>query len=137
LINFFAVSSFAQTKDEKAVAAAIEALRIAMVDGNKQALESAVSDSLSYGHSSGHVQGKREFVDKIVSGQSDFVSITLTNQTISVAGNTAIVRHRLNAVTNDNNKPGTVELDILLVFQKQHGHWLLLARQAIKVVHDK
>jgi len=137
LISFFTVSSFAQTKDEKAVAAAIEVLRIAMVDGNKQALESAVSDSLSYGHSSGHVQGKREFVDKIVSGQSDFVSITLTNQTISVAGNTAIVRHRLNAVTNDNNKPGTVELDILLVFQKQHGHWLLLARQAVKVVHDK
>jgi len=137
LMLFFAAVAFAQTKEEKAVAAAVENLRIAMIDGNKTALENAVSDSLSYGHSSGKVQGKQEFVDKIVTGQSDFVSITLTNQTIAVVDNTAIVRHRLNAVTNDNNKPGTVELDILLIFQKQHKHWLLLARQAVKVVHDK
>jgi len=131
------ISSFAQAKAEKEVATAVEALRIAMIDGNKAALENIVADSLSYGHSNGNVQNKTVFIDKIVSGQSDFVSITLTNQVITVVGNTALVRHRLNAVTNDNNKPGTVELDILLVFQKQHGHWLLLARQAVKVLHDK
>ena len=34
--------------------------------------------------------------------------------------------------TNNDNKPGEVHLLILLVWQKQHGQWKLLARQAVK-----
>jgi ketosteroid isomerase-like protein len=123
----------AQSKDETAVANAVEKLRQAMVDGKKEALESIVSDNLSYGHSGGHVEGKAEFVEKIASGKSDFVTIELKDQTISINGKTAIVRHRLNASTNDNGKPAEVHLLILLVFQKDHKEWKLLARQAVKV----
>ena len=79
------------------------------------------------------VEGKAEFISKIVSGKSDFVSIGLNNQTIAVSGSTAIVRHRLDAKTNDNGKPGEVHLQVLLVWQKLHGHWKLLARQAVKI----
>ena len=122
----------AQSKDEKAVAEVVEKLRQAMVDGNKTALENCVADELSYGHSGGHVEGKAEFVDKIVTGKSDFVTIELLDQTISISGNTAVVRHKLNATTNDNGKPGEVHLLVLLVFQKQKGEWKLLARQAVK-----
>ena len=61
--------ALAQTKEEKEVASAIEALRTAMVDGNKKALEDAAAEELSYGHSGGHVEGKAEFVDKIASGK--------------------------------------------------------------------
>lgn len=122
----------AQTKKEKQVADAVEKLRTAMVDGKKDALEAIVSDKLSYGHSGGHVEGKAEFVEKIVSGKSDFVTIELKDQAISVSGKTAVVRHLLNASTNDNGKPGEVHLKILLIFQKEGGKWKLLARQAVK-----
>jgi len=134
IVFLFAAFSFAhaQTKDEKAVANTVERLRIAMIDGNKAELESIASDKLSYGHSSGYLEGKAEFVEKIVSGQSDFVTIELTDQAISVNGGTAIVRHKLNAVTNDSGKPGEVHLYILLVFQKEHRQWKLLARQAVR-----
>lgn len=124
----------AQTKKEKQVADAVEKLRTAMIDGKKDALEAIASDKLSYGHSGGHVEGKAEFVEKIVSGKSDFVTIELKDQTISVSGKTAVVRHLLNAKTNDNGKPGEVHLKILLVFQKEGGKWKMLARQAVKVV---
>ena len=124
----------AQTKKEKQVADAVQKLRTAMIDGKKDALEAIAADQLSYGHSGGHVEGKVEFVEKIVSGKSDFVTIELKDQTISVSGKTAVVRHLLNAKTNDNGKPGEVHLKILLVFQKKGGKWKLLARQAVKVV---
>ena len=133
LFLFFGNTIIAQTKSEKAVATAVEALRTAMVSGDKASLEAIIADELSYGHSGGSVESKIKFVEKITSGQSDFVTIQLTDQTIKVSGKTAIVRHHLNATTNDNGKPGTVELNILLIFQKQHGKWLLLARQAVKV----
>ncbi|GAB3904590.1 nuclear transport factor 2 family protein [Mucilaginibacter boryungensis] len=129
----FTVSAFAQTKDEKDVAAAVEFMRKAMVDGDRANLTKLAADDLSYGHSSGKIQDKKEFVEAIASGASDFVTIDLTDQTIKVAGNTAIVRHKLSAQTNDGGKPGSTVLGIMLVFQKQKGAWKLLARQAYKL----
>lgn len=124
----------AQSKDETAVANAVEQLRKAMIDGNKSELEKIVLDKLSYGHSSGYVEDKTEFVDKIVSGKSDFVTIGLKDQTIRVNGKTAVVRHKLDATTQDNGKQGEVHLSVLLIFQKENKQWKLLARQAVKAV---
>ena len=126
--------SFAQSKDEKAVYAAINGLTKAMIDGDRQMLEKYTSDKLSYGHSGGKVEGKGSFIQSLTSGASDFITIELTEQTISVSKKTAIVRHKLSATSNDGGKPGTVKLSILLVWQKQQGDWRLLARQAVKIV---
>lgn len=124
----------AQSKDEKAVAVAVENLRKAMVDADKGGLERLADDKLSYGHSSGKLEDKASFVENIVNGSSDFVDITLTEQTITVQGKTGIVRHKLFSHTNDKGKaPGTVNLYILLVWHKIKGEWKLLARQAVKV----
>jgi len=123
----------AQSKQEKAVANAVEQLRKAMIDADSVMLDKLTSPQLSYGHSGGALDDKTVFLQKIVSGKSDFVTMEFPGQTISVSKNTAIVRHKLNAVTNDNGKPGEVHLTVLLVWQKLHGQWKLLARQAVKV----
>jgi ketosteroid isomerase-like protein len=120
--------------DETAVAAAVEQLRLAMVSGDRAALADIAAEQLSYGHSSGLIENKAEFVEKIASGNSDFVSITLSEQSIAISGKTAIVRQRLDAVTNDGGKPGEAHIKVLLVWQKQGKQWKLLARQAVKIV---
>jgi hypothetical protein len=122
-----------QGKEEKAVSAAVESLRKAMIDPEKAVLEKLTLPELTYGHSNGMIQNRTEFIQALASGQSDFVSIELTAQTITVVNNTAIVRHYLSAVTNDGGKPGQAKLSVLLVWQKQKGDWKLLARQAVKV----
>lgn len=122
----------AQSKSEKQVASAVEFLKKAMIDGSRESLESIAGDKLSYGHSGGKVENKAEFVEAIASGKSDFVTIDLTDQTIQVIGKTAIVRHSLSATTNDRGVPGTVKLHILTVWQKVHGKWVMIARQAVK-----
>ena len=133
-ILFINAISFGQTKDEKAVADAVEHLRMAMINGDKIVLEKLTAEKLSYGHSSGHIDNKKEFVEKIVSGESDFVTIELTEQTISISDKVAIVRHMLSAKTIDAAKvPGEVHLRVLLILQKQKGEWKLLARQAVKL----
>ena len=121
-----------QLKFEKQVASAVEQLRQAMIDGNGKALNDLVMDQLSYGHSGGHIDDKKEFIEKLSSGKSDFVTMELLEQTISVSGKTAVVRHKLNAVTNDGGKSGEVHLLVLLIWQKRAGKWRLLARQAVK-----
>jgi hypothetical protein len=129
----FSLAVFSQTKAERKVLQVTEELRKAMIGGNKSELERLTSDKLSYGHSGGHVEGKQEFVDKIVSGKSDFVTIDISDQTISISGKTAVVRHKFNSTTNDNGKPGEVHLLVLLIWHKEKGDWKLLARQAVKV----
>jgi len=133
IATVFGFKAQAQSKDSTAIAAAVESLRKLMVDPNKAALEKITMDVLSYGHSSGKVQTKAEFIDALTSGASDFVSIDLTEQSIKLSGNTAIVRHVLSANTNDGGKPGTVKLGILTIWQKLQGQWKLLARQAVKL----
>ena len=126
-------STNAQSKDSIDVEAAVNQLKTAMISGVSEELNAIVSNKLSYGHSGGHVEGKKEFIEKIASGKSDFITIDLTEQTIQISGKTAIIRHTLNATTNDNGKPGTVKLKVLLVFQKEKGKWVMLARQAVKL----
>jgi len=96
-------------------------------------LKNIALPELSYGHSSGKLQNRTEFISSFATGASVFVTLEFTEQTIKVVGNTAIVRHILSAKTNDSGKPGAVHLSILLIWQKQHGDWKLLARQAVKV----
>ena len=130
---FFANAGFSQSKEYARVEAAVEKLKLAMISGVREDLAFIVDDSLSYGHSGGAVEGKAEFVEKIASGKSDFVTISLTDQKITITGNVAVVRHQLFATNNDNGKPGEVKLKVLLVFKKVGKDWKLLARQAVKL----
>lgn len=124
----------AQTKDEKAVADAVEHLRKLMVDPDKAGLESLTMPELSYGHSGGKVEDQAAFVNALVSGASDFVTIELSQQTVKVVGKTAIVRHILSGTNNDGGKPGVVKIAVLLTWVKQGKEWKLLARQAVKIL---
>ncbi|RZK52970.1 MAG: nuclear transport factor 2 family protein [Pedobacter sp.] len=127
----------AQTKDETKVLTAVENMRLALISGERTALENIAAEDLSYGHSSGKLQSRAEFVEAIANGSSDFVSIEFKNQTVKVTGKTALVRHELHAKTNDGGKPGEVHLGILLVWQKQGREWKLLGRQAFKLPEVK
>ena len=117
---------------QAAVAQAAERLRLAMIDPSPAALGALVADDLSYGHSGGKVDTKASFISDLMDGKSDFVTIAITEQTIKVVGDAAIVRHTLTADTNDSGKPGKVSIKILGVWQKQGGDWKLLARQAVR-----
>ncbi|SRR5690554_6283052 len=121
--------SSAQSKEEKAVAAAVEHLRQAMLSGDKAALESLTAPELSYGHSSGLIEDRKTFVDALVTGKSSFKEINLINQTITVTGNVAVVRHEMHGVANS----GPVKIGILLVWQGKGDKWKLVARQAYKL----
>lgn len=120
-------------KDEEAVAKAVETLKQAMIDANKSALEKIAADNLTYGHSSGLIEDKAAFVEALASGKSDFVSITLSEQTIKITGNTATVRHKLSGDAINSGTASKLNLSVLLVWIKLNGDWKLLARQAVKI----
>ena len=122
----------AQEKKVNQVKAAVEKLKTVLISGDRELLAEITMDQLSYGHSSGIIENKSQFIEKLASGQSDFVTIQTSDETISISGKVALVRHRLDAQINDNGKAGEVHLLVLLVWQKSGKTWKLLARQAVK-----
>ncbi len=121
------------TKEEMAVASRVETLRQAMIDADGKNLAAVSSADLSYGHSDGHIQNQAEFIEKIVSKKSVFVSIEFQNQTIQIVGDVGLVRHTLAAHTKDGGIEKDIKIGVLLVWQKQKKKWLLIARQAFKL----
>jgi len=134
LIGF---SSLAQPGDEKEVADRVERLRKAMLNVDKNTLEELTAEQLSYGHSGGLVEDKNAFVSALVTKKTVFTAINLSDQTIKLAGDAAIVRNHFTGATNNNNVPANIDIFVLMVWQKQNGTWKLLARQAAKIPEVK
>lgn len=133
LIQFSVFSQKSNTKEETAVSNQVEILRKAMIDADGVKLKTLTSENLSYVHSNGNFQNQAEFIDGIVSGKSDFVTIDFQNQTIAIQNDVAIVRHVLSAHTKDDGIDRDIKIGIMLVWQKQKNNWILIARQAYRL----
>ena len=126
-------AAFADASDEAAVKDSVETLRKAYLAKDKAQLEALAAAQLSYGHSSGKVQNKAEFVDGVVTGRAVVRSLDFPDLTVAVAGDAAIARHLWVSESETDGKPNKTRIGLLAVWQKQDGSWKLLARQAYKL----
>src|SRR5215211_5968004 len=124
--------SHAESADEAAVRKAIDDLSKAMLAADKAKLEALTPDQLSYGHSAGRLETKKEFVDVIAGKKTIYKSITLNDPTVSVVGNNAIARHTFVVETETDGKPSQAKVGVMQVWVKDGGSWKLLARQAFR-----
>src|SRR5215210_4897086 len=98
-----------------------------MLDVDRPKLEALTADHLSYGHSAGRIEAKKEFIDNLASRASVFRRIELSDQTLSLVDNEAIVRHLFTGETvNPAGQVTAVRIGVLQVWQKQGGDWKLL-----------
>lgn len=126
-----ATPAFAQSADEAAIARQIEALTRAMIAVDRAQLTALTSDALSYGHSAGRIENKAQFIANLEARNASFRTINLSDQTIQVSGDDAIVRHLFTGETvNQQGTVTPVRIGILQVWRKESGTWRLLARQA-------
>src|SRR6266540_3059958 len=113
----------AESADEAAVAKAVD-------DLNKAMIEALVADQLSYGHSGGRVETKKEFVDVVAGKKTTYKSITISEPKVQVSGNNAVARHTYAVEFESDGKPGSAKIGVMQVWVKDGGNWKLLARQA-------
>ena len=120
-------------EEKKEIEAAVALLRGAILSPDASLLGELTADQLTYGHSSGTIQDKAEFIDDLVHGSFDFTTVDFRDQRIVVSGRTAIVRHVFEAKATNAGTPVDVRIGNILVYVKQEGVWKLLARQAYKL----
>jgi ketosteroid isomerase-like protein len=125
--------SFAKADDRMAVERAVTALRQAILARDVDKLRDLLVDELSYGlWPGGHIQKKYEFIAHIARKEPIYTSITISDPSITISGNNAIVRHREAIEAHTREKPYSLEFGVLQIWQKQHGQWRPLARQGWK-----
>jgi ketosteroid isomerase-like protein len=124
---------YAQSPDEAAVAQAVEALRKAVIAKDRAQFEALLADQLIYGHSDGRTDTKTSYIEDAISPRALYKVIDLTNQTVRVTGDTAIVRHNFYGESvREGGKIQTTKIGVVMVWQKQEGRWRMLARQAYR-----
>lgn len=137
LLILFALNVFSacgQTSQTTAeVGAKVAALYEAMIDKDEMALKNLTADKLTYGHSSGTLENKTQFIDAVINGPFDYLSISPEEQKIILSGDVALVRHIFVTHALNDGKPTDIRIGNLMTFQKQNGEWKLLARQAYKL----
>jgi ketosteroid isomerase-like protein len=122
----------APSADEQDVAKAVDQMTQAMLHKDIKALGALTSDNVTYGHSSGKIQNKEEFIADIETGRSGFNTLEMKNQKINMNGDVALVRNHFSAEAVNSGKVVPTEIENFQIWQKQKGQWLLIGRQAFK-----
>ena len=122
----------APSSGEEDVAEAVGHLTQAMLNKNIPQLEALTAENLTYGHSSGKIQDKKDFISDIETGKSAFKNLEMLNQKITLSGDVALVRHHFSAQAIKGSELVPTEIENLQIWQKQNGKWLLIGRQAFR-----
>ena len=124
-----------QSVDETQLWSKVELLNKGIFeDKDSLTLFTLVRDDVSYGHSGGNIENKNEFIQHAIHNSTVYKEVNTKRISLHITGNTAIVRHQLNAVQTDKDgKITPLHLSVLQVWLKEKKAWKLLGRQAVKV----
>lgn len=118
---------------EEAVQNAEKAWASAAGRGDHTALAHLISDQLLYGHSSGLVENKSEYLDKIRNGTRKYQSIEHKNMVVKVFGNTAMVHATVRFLGTSQDKTFDDLVMLLHLWVKQDGRWQLAGHQSTQL----
>jgi hypothetical protein len=119
--------------DEQALLAADGARVAAMLAGDYAALERALGEDLSYGHSSGQTQGKREFIDDLRNGVRRYRTATSADTAARSYGCAGVVTGTSKVEVDYQGHPLSLTLHYTATYARQRGHWVLVAYQSVKL----
>ncbi len=108
-------------------------LDIALVELDTAFLNQYLHDELSYGHSNGWIESKRDVIEHLLSGKLRYVSIRSKELSRQETGTVTIVRAESNTRYVLDGKEGELKLHVLQVWLQNGYKWQLLSRQSTKL----
>jgi ketosteroid isomerase-like protein len=127
--------AFAASSDEKAVLAALDSWKAAMLAKDAAALEKLFHPDLTYSHSSATIQNKAEAIKGVVDGMG-WEKIELADTTVRLLGKVAITNGKVDMHEIHKDKNTTSKLVMLSVWTKGPKGWQMIARQAVRRPDD-
>ena len=133
LLVCFSILASGQKPDSKTLGTAVSDFDKALVNRDSAILKRLLSDDMSYGHSNGWIQMKKDVIGDLYNGKLTYKAINLKSQNVNMEGNTAAVRMNTEVDVLMDGKPLQLKLNVLQVWVWKDKHWQLFARQSVKV----
>jgi uncharacterized protein (TIGR02246 family) len=124
--------ALAQGGDEAAVKKVVEDMRKAWMEKDRAKLEAMTLPQLTYSHSDGRIEDREQFINNVMNRKATMKSLEYPELTVSVVGDTAIVRHLWVSESELDGKTTTTRIGVMQVYKKQDGNWKLLARSSYR-----
>ena len=131
---FFASLIVVAQNDTITLKNAMSQLDKALLNKDQQTLQQLLSRDVSYGHSNGWVQTRKDVLGDLQSGKLVYSRIENSNVMIVAVGKKwATVRTNTNAEGSVSGTAFQLKLHVLQVWMNTKKGWQLLARQSIKL----
>lgn len=106
----------------------------AQISKDTTLLNQLLSNDLIYVHSSGLVENKKEYVDKISNRQADYREVNIEKAKAHIYGkNTAIINGTAKINLWQTDKMVTIYLHYLDVWVKEKGKWRMVRWQSTRI----
>ena len=125
------LAGLAQT-DEVKLTSTLKEFHQALVNKNKVSINQQTDKALSYGHSNGWVETKKELIEHLESGYMEYNSFREDSIKVEVNGNVAHARFIAEINATMSGKEFMFQLRVLEVWVKKGKRWVLFARQAVR-----
>ncbi len=96
-------------------------------------LKELLDDEIGYGHSNGWIQTKRDLINDLYNGKLTYTKISTSEEKLVVEDKAATMRMTAEVEIVLNGSPMQFKLKVLQVWVKKKKHWVLFARQSVKV----
>lgn len=127
------LTGFAQSGNEEKLTTTVKEFHQALVQKNTISINQQTDKALSYGHSNGWVETKEDLIKDLETGYISYQKINEDSISILMNGDMANVRFLADISATMKGTNSSFKLRVLEVWIKKSKHWLLFARQAVKV----
>ncbi|HYD20914.1 MAG TPA: nuclear transport factor 2 family protein [Flavipsychrobacter sp.] len=137
IISLFFVHTVAQAKprikpDSAHLQKAMTELYNAMIKKDSVAMGKLVHKKISYGHSNGWVENKKEMIANLYNGKLTYTKIERSGEQVEIVRETATVRGTMDIDAVLDGKAMSFKLHVLQVWVwKDKEGWKLLGRQSL------
>ena len=121
-----------QKKDSASLRQAIITLNKALVQKDEKTLNKILSKKLTYAHSNGWIEHKKELIANLFNGKLTYANIELTQTNIAINENVGAVRSKGNFDVIMSEQLLHFKLSVLQVWIWKKGKWILMSRQSVQ-----
>ncbi len=133
IIAVFVSEAMVAQPPHMTIDSAVVELDRALLAKDSLRLKGLLGDEITYGHSNGWIQTKRDVIEDLFNGKITYKQISAADKEIKVSRKVAVVRMNADVDVTVSGTPVHVKLKILQVWQKRHFSWHLIARQSVKI----
>jgi ketosteroid isomerase-like protein len=107
----------------------------AVVARDWAAVDQILGDKLIYAHSTGGIESKKQYLDRVRSGAQKYDTINHESTRVVVYSDSAVTHSIMRMAGTTNGTPFNDHLMMLHVWEKQGGAWRLAAHQTTKLAN--